>query len=99
MRLFSIIVLLLFTLPESEGRVDVAVFLFVLGVATNGRRVGVRFGVAACDKIPMSFGVSLSLGVSKCFAANFLAAGDMLARRSVLVRKLDNKGILLIRFH
>lgn len=62
--------------------------LTTFGVVTSGRLcVGVPFGVA-CDKMPISLGVSLSRGETKCFAANFLAAGDILARRSVFDLKL-----------
>lgn len=58
----------------------------VFGVATNGVLEALCLGVV-CE-IPTSLGVNLSLGDSKCFAANFLAAGDILAIRSVFVLKL-----------
>lgn len=85
MRVSSVMLMLLLTPPAVDGR---GVF-FPVGVATRGLRcgVGVLLG-EACDNIPMSLGVSFSLGDSKCFAANFRAAGDMLAKRSVFDLKL-----------
>lgn len=99
MLLFSVRLELLLTLPELEG-CDVIVLAQsdALGVATNGVLVvGVRLGVG-CE-IPMSLGVSFSLGDSRCLAASFRAAGDMLARRSVFVLKLEIETNYLLRTH
>ncbi|GBP70076.1 hypothetical protein EVAR_98907_1 [Eumeta japonica] len=62
-------------------------FIFKFGVATKGLRcgVGVLFGVVICENIPILLGERRERGDKKCFAANFRAAGDILAKRSVVL--------------
>lgn len=74
------------TLPEVAGILE-GVESFLVGVTSLLWGVGVRLGVEGWN-IPMSLGVSLRRGDNRCLAASFRAAGDMLARRSVLVLKL-----------
>lgn len=82
MRLLSSVTLtLLLTLPAREGRG------VRRGVRAATRGEDGTLGVL-CASIPMSLGVNLSRGDSKCLAANLRAAGDMLARRSVFDLKL-----------
>lgn len=80
----------LFSASVVSGFFGVTSFLLILGVVTSALLlgVGVLFGVLPCENIPKLLGVSLERGVSKCFVANFLAAGDMLAILSVFVRNL-----------